>query len=55
MFRSWLERSGGAKAIADTLQDLAEFPNPDEHPEFYVDYDEQGPYEAVTGESECAT
>jgi len=54
-FRSWMDRAGGAKAIAATLEDLAEFPDPDEHPEFYVDYDETGPYEAVTGESECAT
>jgi len=54
-FRSWMERSGGAKGIAATLEDLAEFPDPDEHPEFYVDYDETGPYEAVTGDSECAT
>jgi sulfite reductase (ferredoxin) len=55
VFRSWMDRAGGAKAIAATLEDLAEFPDPDEHPEFYVDYDETGPYEAVTGESECAT
>ena len=54
-FRSWMDRSGGAKGIAATLEDLAEFPDPDEHPEFYVDYDETGPYEAVTGDSECAT
>jgi sulfite reductase (ferredoxin) len=54
-FRSWLERSGGAKGVAATLEDLAEFPDPDEHPEFYVDFDETGPYEAVTGDSECAT
>ena len=54
-FRSWIDRSGGAKGVAATLEDLAEFPDPDEHPEFYVDYDETGPYEAVTGDSECAT
>ena len=54
-FRSWMDRVGGAKAIAATLEDLAEFPDPDEHPEFYVDFDETGPYEAVTGDSECAT
>ena len=42
-FRSWMDRSGGAKAIAATLEDLAEFPDPDEHPEFYVDFDETGP------------
>ena len=54
-FRSWMDRAGGAKAIAATLEDLAEFPDPEEHPEFYVDFDETGPYEAVTGDSECAT
>lgn len=54
-FRSWMDRSGGAKGIAATLEDLAEFPDPETHPEFYVDYDETGPYEAVTGDSECAT
>jgi len=55
VFRSWLDRAGGASAIAATLEDLAEFPDPEEHPEFYVDYGEQGPYAAVTGDSECAT
>jgi len=54
-FRSWFERSGGAKAIADDLRDLDHFPTPDEAPEFYVDYGETGPYEAVVGDSECAT
>jgi sulfite reductase beta subunit-like hemoprotein len=54
-FRSWMDRAGGAKAIAATLDDLAEFPDPEAHPEFYVDYGETGPYEAVTGDSECAT
>ena len=34
---------------------LDEFPTPDEAPEFYVDYDETGPYVAEIGESECAT
>jgi sulfite reductase beta subunit-like hemoprotein len=53
-FTDWLERVGGAKAIAGDLGDLAEFPTPDERPDFYVDYDETGPYEAVVGEGECA-
>jgi sulfite reductase (ferredoxin) len=53
-FRSWMERSGGAKVIAATLEDLAEFPDPELAPEFYVDYDETGPYAAETGDSECA-
>jgi len=54
-FRSWLDRSGGAKVIAEGLKDLDDFPDPDLAPEFYVDYDETGPYVAETGESECAT
>jgi sulfite reductase (ferredoxin) len=54
-FRSWMDRAGGAKVIAEGLKDLDEFPEPDLAPEFYVDYDETGPYVAETGESECAT
>jgi sulfite reductase beta subunit-like hemoprotein len=54
-FRSWMDRAGGAKTIAEGLKDLDQFPTPEEGPEFYVDYDETGPYVAETGESECAT
>lgn len=54
-FREWLERSGGAKGVAEGLADLDHFPAPDEDPSFYVDYDETGPYEAAVGASECAT
>ncbi len=54
-FRAWIDRVGGAKAIADGLKDLDVFPTPDDAPEFYVDYDETGPYVAEIGESECAT
>jgi sulfite reductase beta subunit-like hemoprotein len=54
-FRTWMERVGGAKAVAEELKDLDEFPLPDVAPEYYVDYDETGPYVAETGESECAT
>jgi hypothetical protein len=54
-FRSWLERSGGAKGVAVGLKDLDEFPTPEEAPDFYVDYGETGPYVAETGASECAT
>jgi sulfite reductase beta subunit-like hemoprotein len=54
-FIDWLERAGGAKEVAAGLKDLDEFPTPDEGPEYYVDYDETGPYAAVIGESECAT
>jgi sulfite reductase (ferredoxin) len=53
-FREWMDRAGGAKAIASELKDLDEFPTPDECPEFYVDYDETGPYEAEVGVGECA-
>jgi sulfite reductase beta subunit-like hemoprotein len=54
-FRSWLERSGGAKGVAQGLKDLDEFPTPDQAPDYYVDYGETGPYVAEVGESECAT
>ena len=37
------------------LKVLDEFPTPDDGPDFYVDFDETGPYEAIVGESECAT
>jgi sulfite reductase beta subunit-like hemoprotein len=53
-FREWLERSGGAKAIGAELADLDVFPTPEENEEFYVDFGEQGPYEKMIGESECA-
>ena len=45
---------GGAFAIATELRDLAEFPSPDDAPEFYVDYGETGPFVAEVGDSECA-
>jgi sulfite reductase (ferredoxin) len=54
-FRGWLDRVGGAEAIAGTLKDLDHFPTPDEGPEFYTDFGETGPYVAEVGESECAT
>jgi hypothetical protein len=53
-FRTHLERTGGATGAAEMLADLAEFPDPGTHPEYYVDYDETGPYEAAVGDSECA-
>jgi sulfite reductase beta subunit-like hemoprotein len=53
-FRDWMDRAGGAKAIAAELKELDEFPTPEEGPEFYVDYDETGPYEAEVGVGECA-
>jgi len=53
-FGAWLARVGGARAVAGGLGDLDEFPTPDADPDFYVDYGETGPYEAVVGDSECA-
>jgi sulfite reductase (ferredoxin) len=53
-FTAWLERSGGAKALASELKELDEWPDPEEHPEYYIDYDETGPYEAEVGQGECA-
>jgi sulfite reductase beta subunit-like hemoprotein len=53
-FREWMDAAGGAKAIAEGLKDLDVFPTPDENPDFYVDYDETGPYEVALGDSECA-
>jgi sulfite reductase beta subunit-like hemoprotein len=54
-FPAWMERIGGVKVLADELRDLDWFPTPDEGPDYYVDYDETGPYEVELGESECAT
>ena len=54
-FIDWMHRSGGVNEVASGLKDLDQFPTPDENPEFYVDYDETGPYVAEIGESECAT
>jgi sulfite reductase beta subunit-like hemoprotein len=53
-FSDWLDRSGGAEAIGQTIADLDEFPLPDEAPDFYVDFGETGPYEAMVGDGECA-
>jgi len=54
-FASWLDRSGGAAGVGTELKDLDVFETPDERPDLYVDFDETGPYEAVVGQSECAT
>jgi sulfite reductase (ferredoxin) len=53
-FRSWMDRVGGAVAIADDLKDLSVFPTPEAAPDFYVDYGETGPFVAEVGDSECA-
>jgi sulfite reductase beta subunit-like hemoprotein len=54
-FRDWLDRSGGASTVGETLKDLDVFPTPEENPDFYIDFDETGPYVSQVGESECAT
>ena len=54
-FRTWIDRVGGVKAVAEGLKDLDVFPTFEENPDFYVDYGETGPYVAEVGESECAT
>jgi hypothetical protein len=54
-FADWLDRVGGAADVGKALKDLDEWPTPEERPDFYVDFDETGPYEATVGESECAT
>src|SRR5438105_12307704 len=53
-FGQWLDRVGGPKAVADDLKELDHFPAPDERPDFYIDYDETGPYSAEVGAGECA-
>ena len=53
-FRGWMDRVGGAKAIAEALKDLDHFPTPEEAPGFYTDFDETGPFSAEVGDSECA-
>ena len=54
-FRTWLDRSGGAAALGQSLKELDVFPNFEENPDFYIDYGETGPYVAEIGASECAT
>ncbi len=54
-FRGWIDRSGGVTTLGKELKELDVFPKPDEDPNFFVDYDETGPYTAEIGESECAT
>jgi sulfite reductase beta subunit-like hemoprotein len=53
-FRAWMDRSGGASAVAVGLADLDHFPTPDENPDFFVDYGETGPFVSEVGDSECA-
>jgi len=53
-FRGWIDRSGGIATLGAELKKLDHFPTPEDGPDFYVDYDETGPYAAEVGESECA-
>jgi sulfite reductase (ferredoxin) len=53
-FRSWMDRSGGAKTIATGLKDLDFFPTPAEAPEMFIDWDETTPFGVTLGASECA-
>jgi sulfite reductase beta subunit-like hemoprotein len=53
-FRQWLDRAGGAKAVGAELKSFDVFPEPDEAPDYYVDYDETGPFTGEVGEGECA-
>jgi sulfite reductase beta subunit-like hemoprotein len=53
-FTAWLQRVGGASAVATGLADLDVFPTPAENPDFYIDYGETGPYIAEVGAGECA-
>src|SRR4051794_21515684 len=55
VFNDWLGRVGGAAAVGTELKHMDDWPTPEEAADFYVDYDETGPYVAETGESECAT
>lgn len=48
-FADWLERSGGAPAVAHGLADLDRF-DTEEH---FADYNETGPFMVDIGESEC--
>ncbi len=54
-FPAWVTRSGGARAVGAELAHLDVFPTPADGPEYYVDFDETGPYAAEVGASECAT
>jgi sulfite reductase beta subunit-like hemoprotein len=53
-FSQWMARAGGVQALSETVKDLDSFPAPDVGPDFFVDYDETGPYEAAVGDGECA-
>jgi len=54
-FPAWVARCGGARAVGAELAHLDVFPAPDDNPDFYVDFDETGPYAAEIGAGECMT
>ncbi|MDQ1393603.1 MAG: ferredoxin-nitrite reductase [Acidimicrobiaceae bacterium] len=53
-FAHWLDRVGGPSVVGAELKELDVWPTPEERPDFYVDYDETGPYVAEVGAGECA-
>jgi sulfite reductase beta subunit-like hemoprotein len=53
-FSEWLALSGGAKAVGARLADLDDWPDAEERPDFYIDYDETTPYVPDVGQGECA-
>jgi sulfite reductase (ferredoxin) len=53
-FPEWLRRIGGPSAVGADLKALDVWPTPEERPDYYVDFDETGPYVADVGEGECA-
>ncbi len=53
LFGQWLDRSGGVPTMAEYLADLDVFPSPDDRPDYYVDFDETGPFSAEVGVGEC--
>jgi sulfite reductase beta subunit-like hemoprotein len=53
LFGEWIDRSGGVPTMAEYLADLDVFPSPDDRPDYYVDYDETGPFSAEVGVGEC--
>ncbi len=54
-FGDWLSRSGGAAGVGTALAELDEFPDPLTNPDYYIDFDETGPYVADVGDGECMT
>ena len=49
-----LRMASGAKVLGNELKDLDFWPDPEERPDYYIDFDETGPYVAEVGEGECA-